>query len=100
MLQEAYRVLQPGGRFMCLEFSQLQNSSAQWLYDQYSFQLIPVFGQIFAGKWKPYQYLVESIRQFPNQELFKSMIEEAGFRQVEYENLTLGVVAVHSGFKI
>ncbi|KAG5878552.1 hypothetical protein JTB14_018874 [Gonioctena quinquepunctata] len=100
VLEEAYRVLQPGGRFMCLEFSHLNNSTAQWVYDQYSFQMIPVLGQIIAGKWKAYQYLVESIRQFPTQENFKSMIEEAGFRQVTYENLTLGIVAVHSGFKI
>lgn len=100
VLQEAYRVLQPGGRFMCLEFSQLTNATTQWLYDRYSFQLIPVFGQIFAGEWKPYQYLVESIRRFPDQEAFKGMIEEAGFRQVQYENLTLGVVAIHSGFKL
>lgn len=100
VLQEAYRVLQPGGRFMCLEFSHIPNNTAQWLYDQYSFQLIPVFGQIFAGEWKSYQYLVESIRQFPNQADFKNMIEEAGFRNTFYENLTLGIVAIHSGFKL
>ncbi|XP_047538269.1 2-methoxy-6-polyprenyl-1,4-benzoquinol methylase, mitochondrial [Vanessa atalanta] len=100
VLEEAYRVLQPGGRFMCLEFSQLPNSTMQWLYDQYSFQMIPVMGQLVAGQWKPYQYLVESIRQFPDQEKFKLMIEEAGFRQVTYENLTFGVCAIHSGFKL
>ncbi|KAJ8956053.1 hypothetical protein NQ318_016503 [Aromia moschata] len=79
VLEEAYRVLQPGGRFMCLEFSNVENSYAQWIYDQYSFQVIPVLGQLIAGQWKPYQYLVESIRQFPNKELFRTMIEEAGF---------------------
>nr|AEE62232.1 unknown [Dendroctonus ponderosae] len=100
VLSEAYRVLQPGGRFLCLEFSQLEIATAQWIYDQYSFQVIPVLGQLLAGQWKPYQYLVESIRQFPKQETFKTMIEEAGFRQVSYENLTLGVVAIHSGFKL
>ncbi|XP_050353445.1 2-methoxy-6-polyprenyl-1,4-benzoquinol methylase, mitochondrial [Nymphalis io] len=100
VLEEAYRVLQPGGRFMCLEFSQLPNSTMQWVYDQYSFQMIPVMGQLVAGQWKPYQYLVESIRQFPDQEKFKSMIEDAGFRQVTYENLTFGVCAIHSGFKL
>ncbi|XP_075983707.1 ubiquinone biosynthesis protein COQ3, mitochondrial [Anticarsia gemmatalis] len=100
VLEEAYRVLTPGGRFMCLEFSQLPNSTLQWVYDQYSFQVIPVLGQLFVGQWKPYQYLVESIRQFPNQEKFKSMIEDAGFRQVTYENLTFGTCAIHSGFKI
>ncbi|CAB3222268.1 unnamed protein product [Arctia plantaginis] len=100
VLDEAYRVLSPGGRFMCLEFSQLPNDTLQWVYDQYSFQVIPVLGQLFAGQWKPYQYLVESIRQFPNQEKFKSMIEDAGFRQVTYENLLFGTCAIHSGFKI
>ncbi|XP_069701005.1 2-methoxy-6-polyprenyl-1,4-benzoquinol methylase, mitochondrial [Periplaneta americana] len=100
VLEEAYRVLKPGGRFMCLEFSHLNNEALQWLYDQYSFQVIPVMGQLIAGQWKPYQYLVESIRQFPNQEDFKSMIEDAGFRHVSYENLTFGVVAIHSGFKL
>ncbi|XP_063541046.1 2-methoxy-6-polyprenyl-1,4-benzoquinol methylase, mitochondrial [Cydia strobilella] len=100
VLEEAYRVLAPGGRFMCLEFSHLPNEALQWAYDKYSFQVIPVLGQLIAGQWKPYQYLVESIRQFPNQEKFKSMIEDAGFRQVTYENLTFGVTAIHSGFKI
>lgn len=100
VLEEAYRVLKPGGRFMCLEFSQIPNEALQWAYDQYSFQVIPVLGQLVAGQWKPYQYLVESIRQFPNQEKFKMMIEDAGFRQVAYENLTFGTVAIHSGFKI
>ncbi|GLV45488.1 Coenzyme Q5 [Carabus blaptoides fortunei] len=99
-LSEAYRVLKPGGRFMCLEFSHLNNSLAQWAYDQYSFQMIPVLGQLVAGQWQSYQYLVESIRKFPNQRDFCSMIEEAGFRNVTYENLSLGVVAIHSGFKI
>lgn len=100
VLREAYRVLQPGGRFMCLEFSHVNNPLLQWVYDQYSFQVIPVLGQIIAGQWKPYQYLVESIRQFPDQEKFKKMIEEAGFRAVTYENLTNGVVSIHSGFKL
>ncbi|KAG6458570.1 hypothetical protein O3G_MSEX010939 [Manduca sexta] len=100
VLEEAYRVLTPGGRFMCLEFSQIPNDTLQWVYDQYSFQVIPVLGQLVAGQWKPYQYLVESIRQFPNQEKFKAMIEDAGFRQVTYENMTFGTVAIHSGFKI
>jgi 2-methoxy-6-polyprenyl-1,4-benzoquinol methylase len=100
VLQEAYRVLQPGGRFLCMEFSQVENEVARWLYDQYSFQVIPVMGHLLAGQWQAYQYLVESIRKFPDQETFKTMIEEAGFRQVTYENLSLGVVAIHSGFKL
>ncbi|XP_050091870.1 2-methoxy-6-polyprenyl-1,4-benzoquinol methylase, mitochondrial [Anopheles aquasalis] len=100
VLSEAYRVLKPGGRFMCLEFSHVTNESLQWLYDQYSFQVIPPMGQILANQWQPYQYLVESIRKFPLQDDFKTMIENAGFKCVEYENLTFGVVAIHSGFKI
>ncbi|KAH8368374.1 hypothetical protein KR084_010465 [Drosophila pseudotakahashii] len=100
VLAEAYRVLQPGGRFMCLEFSHLTNETMQWLYDQYSFQVIPPMGQLLAGQWQAYQYLVESIRRFPKQEQFKRMIEQAGFDQVSYENLTFGVVSIHSGFKL
>lgn len=69
-------------------------------YDQYSFQIIPVLGELIAGEWRAYQYLVESIRNFPNQENFKDLIESAGFRMVSYENLTFGVVAIHSGFKL
>ncbi|XP_062139986.1 2-methoxy-6-polyprenyl-1,4-benzoquinol methylase, mitochondrial [Drosophila sulfurigaster albostrigata] len=100
VLSEAYRVLQPGGRFMCLEFSHLENEAMQWLYDQYSFQVIPPMGQLLAGQWHAYQYLVESIRRFPRQEQFKSMIEDAGFVNATYENLTFGVVSIHSGFKL
>lgn len=70
------------------------------LYDLYSFQVIPVIGEVIAGDWKSYQYLVESIRKFPNQEDFKDMIEDAGFQRVTYENLTTGIVAIHSGFKL
>ncbi|EQB77405.1 2-methoxy-6-polyprenyl-1,4-benzoquinol methylase, mitochondrial precursor [Camelus ferus] len=70
------------------------------LYDVYSFQVIPVLGEVIAGDWKSYQYLVESIRQFPPQEEFKEMIEDAGFQKVTYENLTSGIVAIHSGFKL
>ncbi|XP_041956870.1 2-methoxy-6-polyprenyl-1,4-benzoquinol methylase, mitochondrial [Alosa sapidissima] len=99
-LEEALRVLKPGGRFMCLEFSKVSNPLLSRLYDAYSFQLIPVMGEVIAGDWKSYQYLVESIRKFPDQETFKGMIEDAGFLQVQYFNLTGGVVAIHSGFKL
>ncbi|KAK2711726.1 2-methoxy-6-polyprenyl-1,4-benzoquinol methylase, mitochondrial-like isoform X2 [Artemia franciscana] len=99
-LDEAYRVLRPGGRFLCIEFSHVPNPALKWVYDNYSFQVIPPLGQVVAGDWKSYQYLVESIRKFPNQEDFKYMIENAGFRCVTYENLTFGVTAIHSGFKI
>ncbi|KAM7050587.1 2-methoxy-6-polyprenyl-1,4-benzoquinol methylase, mitochondrial isoform 1-T1 [Molossus nigricans] len=99
-LQEAHRVLKPGGRFLCLEFSQVNNPLVSRLYDLYSFQVIPVLGEVIAGDWKSYQYLVESIRQFPSQEEFKEMIEDAGFQKVTYENLTSGIVAIHSGFKL
>ncbi|XP_018593335.2 2-methoxy-6-polyprenyl-1,4-benzoquinol methylase, mitochondrial [Scleropages formosus] len=99
-LEEAYRVLKPGGRFLCLEFSHVSNPLLSRIYDAYSFQLIPVLGEVIAGDWKSYQYLVESIRRFPDQETFQSMIEEAGFFSVQYHNLTGGVVAIHSGFKL
>ncbi|KAG8597007.1 hypothetical protein GDO81_002141 [Engystomops pustulosus] len=99
-LEEAHRVLKPGGRFLCLEFSQVTNPLLARLYDLYSFQVIPVLGQVIAGDWKSYQYLVESIRRFPPQEEFKEMIEDAGFFKVTYHNLTSGVVSVHSGFKL
>ncbi|KAK9297987.1 hypothetical protein QLX08_008509 [Tetragonisca angustula] len=100
VLSEAYRVLTPGGCFMCLEFSHVDNNILKWFYDQYSFQIIPVLGTLIAGEWQPYQYLVESIRKFPKQEEFKQLIEAAGFRNVTHENLTCGVVAIHSGFKL
>jgi len=99
-VQEAYRVLKTGGRFMCLEFSHVPNSAIKWAYDQYSFQVIPAMGQVIAGDFDSYKYLVESIRKFPTQEDFKSIIQSAGFRFVSYENLTFGVTAIHTGYKI
>lgn len=99
-LAEAYRVLKPGGRLMVLEFSRIPNDLMQKVYDLYSFNVIPVMGQIVAGDRDSYQYLVESIRKFPDQETFAGMIRQAGFAQVKYRNLTMGIAALHSGWKI
>ena len=99
-LAEAHRVLKPGGRLMVLEFSQLPNPMMQKAYDLYSFNVIPVMGQIVANDRDSYQYLVESIRKFPDQETFAAMIRQAGFGQVKYRNLTMGIAALHSGWKI
>jgi len=99
-LAEAFRVLKPGGRLMVLEFSQLPNPGMQWLYDRYSFNVIPKMGRMLANDRESYQYLVESIRKFPDQESFADMIRGAGFEQVKYRNLTLGVAALHSGWKL
>jgi demethylmenaquinone methyltransferase/2-methoxy-6-polyprenyl-1,4-benzoquinol methylase len=99
-LAEAYRVLKPGGRIMVLEFSRIPNDLMQKAYDLYSFNVIPAMGQVVAGDRASYQYLVESIRKFPDQETFAAMIREAGFGQVKYRNLTMGIAALHSGWKL
>ena len=99
-LSEAYRVLRPGGRLMVLEFSRIPNDLMQWAYDRYSFNVIPVMGQVVAGDRDSYQYLVESIRKFPDQDTFAQMIRTAGFGQVKYRNLTMGIAALHSGWKL
>ncbi len=99
-LREAHRVLRPGGRLMVLEFSQIPNDLSQWVYDKYSFNVIPVMGQIVANDRDSYQYLVESIRKFPNQDSFADMIRAAGFGLVSYRNLSMGIAALHSGWKI
>jgi len=99
-LAEARRVLRPGGRFVCLEFSQVTNPFLRSLYEPYSFAVIPKIGELVADDRASYQYLVESIRKFPNQETFAQMIRDAGFRSVGYTNLTGGIVAIHSGFRL
>lgn len=99
-LAEAYRVLKPGGRLMVLEFSQMPNAMLQKAYDLYSFNVIPLMGQLVANDRASYQYLVESIRKFPDQEAFAALIRQAGFAQVKYRNLSLGIAALHSGWKV
>ena len=99
-LQEAYRVLRYGGRFMCLEFSQVDVPILEAVYERYSFAAIPQFGKWITGDDEPYQYLVESIRTFPNPPRFEAMIEAAGFSRVTHRRLTGGIVAIHSGWKL
>ncbi|CAN6467500.1 unnamed protein product [Victoria cruziana] len=99
-ISEAYRVLKRGGRFLCLELSHVQMPIFKQVYDAYSFSVIPRIGELVAGDRNSYQYLVESIRRFPSQEKFAEMIADAGFQNVEYENLVGGVVAIHSGLKL
>lgn len=98
-LRDALRVLKPGGRFLCLEFSNVQNIPLAQLYDIYSFHVIPKLGEVVANDRESYQYLVESIRKFCNQEELKSRMQAAGFEGVKYTNMTQGIVAVHEGWK-
>ena len=98
-LSEAYRLLKPGGRFMCLEFSKINNEIIDKFYSIYS-SFIPHIGQAVAGDKKPYEYLIQSIKDFYNQEQLLSLMKEAKFINTEYRNLTTGVAAIHSGWKI
>jgi demethylmenaquinone methyltransferase/2-methoxy-6-polyprenyl-1,4-benzoquinol methylase len=97
-LREARRVLKPGGRFLCLEFSRPPAPALARLYDAYSFKVIPFMGERIAGDRESYQYLVESIRRFPDQKTFQGMIEAAGFSRAGYTNFTGGVAALHHGW--
>lgn len=98
-LNEAFRVLKPGGRFFCLEFSKTENKVISKLYDAYSFGAIPKIGKIVADDSDSYRYLVESIRNFPNQKELVQRIKSAGFSRCWYNNLSGGIVAIHRGFK-
>ena len=98
-LKEAYRVLKPGGRYLCLEFSHVPNIPLSKLYDMYSFNVIPQLGEWVAQDRHSYQYLVESIRKFCNQEELMQRMESAGFKGVKYTNMTGGIVAIHEGWK-
>ncbi len=99
-LEEARRVLKTGGRFLCLEFSEVQVPILDRLYDFHSFEVIPRLGELAAGDAEPYRYLVESIRKFPSQDRFADMIRKAGLERVTYRNLTGGIAAIHSAWKI
>ena len=99
-LAEAWRVLKPGGRFLCLEFSTVRNPALSKIYDLYSFNLLPKIGGLVAKDEDSYRYLVESIRKFPDQERFAAMIAAAGFAQVAVRDLTGGIAALHSGWRI
>ena len=98
-LKEAYRVLKKGGRFMCLEFSKVENNNLDILYKNYS-KLIPKIGEIVVGEKKPYEYLVKSIENFMNQKKLIEKMNQNNFKNCEYRNLSGGIVAVHSGWKI
>ena len=98
-LSEAYRVLKPGGRYMCLEFSKIQNSNLDFIYKNYS-KLIPIIGQFVVGEKEPYEYLIKSIEQFINQDELIELMEKNNFQKCSYRNLSGGIVSIHSGWKI
>jgi len=100
VLAEAYRVLKPGGRFLCLEFSKVDVPGLDRLYDLYSFSVLPRLGEIVAGDGAAYRYLAESIRRFPGKRIFAAAIAREGFGQVKYRNLSGGIAAMHSGWKL
>lgn len=99
-LREAHRVLRPGGRFVCLEFSHMPSAVLQKAYDAYSFTLIPPMGALIAGEREAYQYLVESIRKFPTAEAFLGEVQDAGFARAQYALLSGGIAALHMGWRL
>ncbi len=99
-LQEVYRILKPGGRFLCLEFSHMENGLLNRFYDYWSFKIMPLIGDKITGNKEAYKYLVESIRKFPTQAEVSHMFSEVGFSRVKCRNLSNGIVALHSGWKI
>jgi demethylmenaquinone methyltransferase/2-methoxy-6-polyprenyl-1,4-benzoquinol methylase len=100
VLTEARRLLRPGGRFFCLEFSRLQIGAAQSLYDRWSFDVLPRAGKLLAGDSDSYRYLAESIRMFPDQETLSGLMRQAGLSRVAHENLSGGIAAIHSGWRL
>ena len=98
-LSEAYRVLKPGGRFFCLEFSKIQNSGLDFIYKSYS-KLIPYLGKLIVGKKDPYEYLIKSIKDFVNQDELIDLMKKNNFKECKYRNLSGGIVSIHSGWKI
>jgi demethylmenaquinone methyltransferase/2-methoxy-6-polyprenyl-1,4-benzoquinol methylase len=99
-LREAYRVLKPGGRFLCLEFSTVDVPGLDRIYDLFSFKVIPPLGRVITGDAESYQYLVESIRKFPKPRAFADMIGDAGFSRATWQSLSGGIVALHSGWRL
>lgn len=99
-LKEAYRVLKPMGKFLCLEFSKVENEWLKPIYEFYSFNIIPKIGKMIADNESAYRYLVESINNFPDQDKFSVMMKDAGFSKVNYKNLTGSITAIHSGYKL
>jgi len=98
-LAEAYRVLKPGGRYLCLEFSKIQNSNLNFIYKSYS-KLIPSLGKLIVGEKEPYEYLIKSIESFVNQDELINLMKKNNFKKCTYRNLSGGIVSVHSGWKI